>query len=275
MYKAARSIAGITAALQPDLNMVLEWVIRNKLVMNVLKTKCMVFGSPRKLALLPSNSLNLVIGTDSIEQVKETVLLGLHMDQSLTWNLHTNHVVAKQSKNIALLRRHAWAMSHEICKMVVCALVLSVAQYCLPVLANMSESNTGKLQVAQNRACRLILKCSLDTPVKHMHSDLGWLTIRERFATSTLNMFFRILASHELKNIYSSIVPVHSTHKYSTRLSNSCSFKLPKAKTNSKKQTFLYRHELAAILFLKIHEVTRSLIGQWDGMLMKGRPLLV
>ena len=143
MYKAARSIAEITAALQPDLNMVLEWVIRNKLVMNVLKTKCMVFGSPRKLALLPSNSLNLVIGTDSIEQVKETVLLGLHMDQSLTWNLHTNHVVAKQSKNIALLRRHAWAMSHEICKMVVCALVLSVAQYCLLVLANMSELNTS------------------------------------------------------------------------------------------------------------------------------------
>ena len=209
--------------------------------MNVLKTKCMLFGYPRKLALLPSTSLNLVIGTRSIEQVKETVLLGLHMDQSLTWDLHINHVVAKQSRNIALVRRHAWAMSYEVCKVVLCALVLSVAQYCLPVLANMSESNTRKLQVVQNRACRLLLKCPPETPVKQMHSNLGWPMVRERFAISTLTMFFRILVSKEPHNIYSSIVPVHSTHTYSIEDTNSFSFKLPKPKTNSKERTFLYR----------------------------------
>ena len=103
-----------------------------------------------------------------------------HMDQPLTWNLHVNHIVAKQSRTIALVRRHAWAMSYEVCKVVIRALVLSVAQYCLPAIANMSESKTRKLQVVQNRAFRLLLKCSLNAPFEQMHLDLGWPMLRDR-----------------------------------------------------------------------------------------------
>ena len=74
----------------------------------------------------------------------------------------------------------------------------------------MSQSNTRKLQVVQNRACKLLLKCSLDAPVEQMHLDLGWPMLRDRFAIVTWNMFFRILVSHEPQNIYSSIVqPTH------------------------------------------------------------------
>ncbi|KAI8490912.1 hypothetical protein Bbelb_313310 [Branchiostoma belcheri] len=52
----------------------------------------------------------------------------------------------------------------------------AVVQYCAPVLANMSDSNMRKLQVVQNRACRLLLKCTPDTPTRQMHLDLGWPT---------------------------------------------------------------------------------------------------
>ena len=36
---------------------------------------------------------------------------------------------------------------------------------------------------------------------RQMPLDLGWPMVRDRFAISTLNMFFRILVSHEPQNI--------------------------------------------------------------------------
>jgi len=182
LYKAAKSVSAIVAALQPDLIELSNWVSANRLVMNVLKTKCMLFGTARKLALLPDKSLNLVIGSEKVEQVIEAVLLGLHMDPSLTWNLHTKYLVTKLSGNLAYVRRYACYIPDDVCKLVLQALVLSVVQYCSPLLASMSDSNMRKLQIVQNRACRLLLKCTSDTSVRRMHLELGWPTVRKRFS---------------------------------------------------------------------------------------------
>ena len=44
----------------------------------------------------------------------------------------------------------------------------------------------GKLQLAQNRAARLALKCTQRANINDMHVNLSWLKVEERLTASLL-----------------------------------------------------------------------------------------
>ena len=55
----------------------------NKLVINISKTKSIVFGTNHSLNSRPQ--LNLVMNGVAVEQVEETKLLGVNLDCKLSW----------------------------------------------------------------------------------------------------------------------------------------------------------------------------------------------
>jgi Tfp pilus assembly pilus retraction ATPase PilT len=67
-------------------------VARNKLALNICKTKSIVFGT--KHSLNPKPQLNRVIDHVVIEQVEMTKLLGVTLDRKLSWSKHIDAVVA-------------------------------------------------------------------------------------------------------------------------------------------------------------------------------------
>ena len=58
----------------------------NKLVLNISKTKSIVFGPNHSLSSRPQ--LNLVMNGVSVEQVEETKLLGVTLDSKLLLSKH-------------------------------------------------------------------------------------------------------------------------------------------------------------------------------------------
>ena len=67
-----------SATLNKNLQFVSEWVARNKLVLNISKTKSIVFGTNHSLN--PKPQLNLVINNVEIEHVEVT-----KQDCKLSW----------------------------------------------------------------------------------------------------------------------------------------------------------------------------------------------
>ena len=59
LYTSANTATEMTATLNKELQLVSEWVARNKLALNISKTKSIVFGT--KHSLIPKPQLNLVI----------------------------------------------------------------------------------------------------------------------------------------------------------------------------------------------------------------------
>jgi hypothetical protein len=74
VYMSATTVTEMTATLNKALQLVSEWVARNKLVLNISKTKSIVFGTNHSLNSKPQ--LNLVMNNMEIEQVKVTKLPG-------------------------------------------------------------------------------------------------------------------------------------------------------------------------------------------------------
>ena len=71
----------------------------NKLSLNVAKTESLLIGTHHKLNNLDSQpSVN--IGHDSIKQVQHSRVLGVEIDENLSWNKHIENVVKKVTSGI-------------------------------------------------------------------------------------------------------------------------------------------------------------------------------
>ena len=77
----------------------------NGMVISMPKTKCMVVGTRARLQSQHSKCLDLPISDTPIEQVEEHKLLGLVIDQHLTWQSHLDYICVKVAQRLALLRR--------------------------------------------------------------------------------------------------------------------------------------------------------------------------
>lgn len=57
----------------------------------------------------------------------------------------------------------------------------------------MGETQIDKLQVAQNRAMRVILQCKRNTKVEHMLQTLRYMSVRQRLHYNVCIFIFKVL----------------------------------------------------------------------------------
>ena len=99
------SLNELKEVLQSELECVSNRVENNKLVLNVSKTKCIIFGSNHALR-------------SELLQVK---LLGVTLDEQLTWLGHTDNTVAIMGRSVSVIRRCAYFLTdHSIRHVIQC-----------------------------------------------------------------------------------------------------------------------------------------------------------
>ena len=103
------SIAGDTAAqvetlMNADLISIKKWLESNKLTINVTKTEYILIGSSYKLEsiVIPPN---IMMGNEKIDRVKSSKCVGEYIDETLSWNHHTDYLSKKISRAIGGLNQ--------------------------------------------------------------------------------------------------------------------------------------------------------------------------
>ena len=99
LYTSATTMA---ATLNKELQLVSEWVARNKLVLNISKTKSIVFGTNHSLN--PKSQLNLVMNNVEIEQVEVNKLLGVTLNCKLSWSKYVDTTVANMGRRLSIIK---------------------------------------------------------------------------------------------------------------------------------------------------------------------------
>ena len=87
----------VEMTLNNELAKVSEWLIANKLTLNVSKSNFIIFDPQQKK--ISKNVMLQIIG-EKLEEKKSTKYLGLLIDKHLTWKRHIHHVNLKISKGI-------------------------------------------------------------------------------------------------------------------------------------------------------------------------------
>ena len=159
---ADNDICSLEASLNQDLLNINNWLLANKLTLNMTKTEFMLIGSRQKLnslSVLPDLEIN---GTQ-FNRVDFTKSLGVLIDENLTWSNHINAISKKNSSGIGSIKRisrcHGLVQSHF--------------DYCSVVWGNCAKTLSDKLQRLQNRAVRVLTHSSYDADANLLLKELG------------------------------------------------------------------------------------------------------
>ena len=168
-----------------------EWLLANKLSLNIVKTEYLLIGSPHYLKHLSSEP-NVCVGNESIERVQVTKALGVQLDKHLAFNSHVDHISSKISAGISALKRIKEYTDQKTLKSVYYALVQPHFDYCCEVRDSIDAILSNRLQKLHNRSARIIMNCKNE----HGQSSLaligllGWKTLEEHRAQSTARLMY-------------------------------------------------------------------------------------
>ena len=91
--------------LQSSLNCLQKWCRENGMILNTVKTKVMLIASRQKRTVLGHTVLNLQYNDIDIKMTTSDKVLGIYVDNNLTWNNHFNFLYTKLSTYMWLLSK--------------------------------------------------------------------------------------------------------------------------------------------------------------------------
>lgn len=105
----------------------------------------MLIGSRQRLAELPLEP-NICIGSDPIKRVRDTKILGVYIDESLTWSKHIDEIAKTITAGISTLKRLRDFASRDVLVSVYNALIMPHFDYCCEVWDSLGSVLAERLQ---------------------------------------------------------------------------------------------------------------------------------
>jgi hypothetical protein len=205
--------------LNHEMSNIHQWLVSNKLTLNMEKTEYMVIGTHKRLSRF-SQDINVSIDGKVIKQVNSKKTLGVIIDENLCWDKQIENISKKVSKGIGMLRRIKPFVSIGTLAYFYQALVQPHFDYCSMVWGNCGKTLKGMLQKLQNRAARVISGDSYEVRSLDILSKLNWKTLEERRNEQQLKCVSKALACQCPENISNMFIKSNS-ERYDLRSNNS------------------------------------------------------
>ena len=193
-----------------------KWLIANKLSVNVNKC-CYLTISNKKI----NTELNLCMNDTSITKVQHARLLGVIIDETLSFKKHIESISRKVACAIYSLRKIRHLISQKIATSIYYTIIFPHLHYCITIWGNKHSYLLHTLLLLQKRAVRTIC-CPGDflAHTDHLFRRLGMLKIEDLFKYFLSIYMYKI--THRLTpHILSEIIAMHQhTHVYNTRTCN-------------------------------------------------------
>ena len=211
-------------------NFLSEWLEDNNLVLNVSKTKYVLFTSQRHKERDCILNLNLLGNSISCETTFK--YLRVVFDNFMTWKAHKDYLCKKVASRVSILGRVRSFVTKEAATLVHNALILPSFDYCDIAWSDLLQQDIDRLQRLQNRSTRIITYYSRSSEgIEQLH----WPTLSSRRSYHKAKLVFLCLLSLVPSYFSLYFTRFSNIHNYSTRQSMRLS--LPKVKQHFGKRT--------------------------------------
>jgi hypothetical protein len=187
----------ITANL--ELQKIATWFRANKMAVNVSKTKYIIFkpkGKKVQIAekegvLFNNNDLNGNNDESKIFELERIYddnpnvndrsfkLLGVYLDENLSFNQHCAHVCSKLSQSNYIIGRAKNFLPKKALKTLYYSLFHPHLLYCLPVYSCTSSKNLNKLKIMQKKVIRSICNANYNAHTEELFQQLNILPLEK------------------------------------------------------------------------------------------------
>ena len=145
LYDIQTSQEAIERNLQIALNELNIWCKSNGMVLNTAKTKVMFVTTKQKRNGLISDKIELKYNNDSLQTITNGKILGIFVDNNLSWTEHIKHITKKIASNVWLLSKIKMFLSLEHHIQFYKSYIQPHIDFCNIVWGNTSETNKLKI----------------------------------------------------------------------------------------------------------------------------------
>ena len=238
IHTHGKCLNSIAEKLQKDLENLERWSLENNMIIHPEKSKSMVIASWQKRNTLVNKTLAVRIDNVNIKQSDKEKLLGVFINQNLTWNDHAQNVNKKIASRLYLLRRLKAYLPINARIIFYNSFILPHLDYCDTIWGNCNQSNEHKMVRLQKCAARLILD-DTSSSSSELLNKLKWQSFPERVKFHKACLVYKSLndlAPEYLKEIFSSN---RSSTNYNLR-NNTNMLHVPKANTELFKKSLTF-----------------------------------
>ena len=235
IHSSAPSIAKVNKELQADLEIAVAWSKQNKLPINYDKTTYMVLGTKPKEH--DTYLLDLSADGNKIEKKK---LLGIVIDDHLSWAPHIDYLCSTISSKISLLRHISIYVPQNIQKIFYQSYRQPLLDYGCNTWGNTTAANIERLSKLQKPAAGIILRADFMTPSTIMFDRLEWLSVPKRLMYNKTVLTYKALNNLAPACISGLLKLVSKTHTHSLRSSENGLLSVPRSRTAIYDRSFSY-----------------------------------
>ena len=203
--------------------------------MSIEKTKIILIGSRQKLNRISEaeQQIKLLINNIPIEQIKNTKLLGINIDSTLTWDVQVAHIKKIVVYKLFLLKRIRHLLPMDTRILFFNYYIKPYLEYCCSIWGNSSKENLNIIVKLQKRAARLILDADFFTPSIVLFDKLKWISFSDIVKYHQVSLVYKCIhqISPEYLHDMFSIRP--DSQRYNLRSSDTGRLVVPKKHNRS------------------------------------------
>ena len=240
LYTSVDSSSSVDIArLSSCAEAVTKWHLENCLLLNPSKTELLVTGTRQQVTKFQNataESPAFQFAGNSVSRSNSIRVLGVTIDQHLTFDSHVSKVVQSCNYHIRGLRHIRQLIDKDMANTLSCSIVSSRLDYCNALLYGMTQKNFNSLQRVQNSLARVVCNAPHRSPPQPLLKSLHWLPVIERVEYKLAAMTYKVLLHQEPSYLLQHIdqyKPVRTL-----RSSNSALLNVPPTKTITAARAF-------------------------------------
>ena len=152
LFAHGKDMNGLQTSVNIALENVRQWLIANRLSLNVSKTHYMIF-SPTKKEI---SNVDIMIGNSKIDRTKQTKFLGIIIDEHLLWKEHIKYTASKISRSIGILSKARKYFEKKIMMTLYYSFIYPYLLYGNLIWGNTNKTRLWPLFKLQKLAIRLM-----------------------------------------------------------------------------------------------------------------------
>ena len=201
--------------LKEEFTKVLDWLLANKLIINLQKTHIMLFTNRAR-----PDSISLNIDNNVITEKAQTKFLGVIVDNQLSWNAHIKHISNKISKSVAILWLLRDIFPKHILKTLYLTLTYPYFNYCNLIWGTAYITNLNPLIVLQKKCIRIINKAGYLDHTDPLFKSTKLLKLEQIHILSCAKFIFNCYNTNVYQNFRVRLIQNSQIHEHDTRISS-------------------------------------------------------
>ena len=220
IYYEAETVKKLETVLNRELRKLDTWLMVNRLSLNIVKTKFLVFhpyNKPMKQRITLKIHKKVIAESDYIKY------LGIMINSTLSWNIHINKISKTISRATGLLYKIRPFINNKILKMLYYSLVYPHLNYVTEVWGSADPVHLNRIFILQKRIVRML---TLNDARQNDYSfsssnplflELEILKIQDLFKVKINKFIYRCLKKNTPINFHNWFIYTNLIHNYNTR----------------------------------------------------------